>query len=50
MVEHILTYLTMTVEKKFGVVALRQRELGYALIRKGVIVIAYFYMFCFHCG
>ena len=47
-VEYILAYLTMTVEKKFGVVALRQGELGNALIRKGVIVIGNFYMFCIH--
>lgn len=50
MVEHILTYLTMTVEKEFGMVALRQGELGNALIRKGVIVICDFYMFCIHYG
>lgn len=48
MVEHILAYLTMTVEKEFRVVALRQGELGNALIRKGVIVISNFYMFCIH--
>ena len=48
MVEHILAYLTMTVEKEFGMVALRQGELGNALIRKGVIVIGNFYMFCIH--
>lgn len=45
MVEHILTYLTMTVEKEFGMVALRQGELGNALIRKGVIVISDFICF-----
>ena len=38
--EHVLPYLTVTVDEQLGVVALRFRELGNTLVGQGIVIVA----------
>ena len=48
MIKDIVAHRAMIVDQEFTMIAQSNRKLCYSLIRKNVIVIIYFYMFCIH--